>query len=179
MKLSGAKSYIATIDAARCRRQFRDVPRFLECCRKCPSFGKSWGCPPLAPDIQGIPENYSLAEVMAIQVVTPEGLRIDDSQAFLRPYRIELETTLLRLEEETGGRAFSIVGECLHCPPGSCTRPAGLPCRHPEFVRPSLGAYGFDVGAMTKDLFGLELLWGHGGFAPGYLVIAGAVFYNP
>ncbi len=179
MKLSGAKTYIATTDAARCRRMFRDVPRFLECCRQCPSYGKSWGCPPLAPEIEDAPQKYSLAEIVVLKVNTPEGLRIDDSQAFLRPYRAELESTLLRLEEETGGRAFSYVGECLHCPAGTCTRPEGLPCRHPELVRPSLEAYGFDIGAMTKDLFGLELLWGRDGFAPEYLVLAGAVFYNP
>ena len=44
-----------------------------------------------------------------------------------------------------GGRSFAYVGSCLYCPDGTCTRPEGNPCRHPELVRPSLEACGLSL----------------------------------
>ena len=85
---------------------------------------------------------------------------------------------LAELERRTGGRAFSYVGSCLYCPEGSCTRPEGLPCRHPERVRPSLEACGFDIGRTTEELFGIPLLWGTDGKLPAYLTLVCALFHN-
>ena len=54
-------------------------------------------------------------------------------------------------------RDSAYVGTCLYCPEGTCTRPEAKPCRHPELVRPSLEACGFDIAHTTSDLFGIEL----------------------
>ena len=58
------------------------------------------------------------------------------------------------------------------------TRPLGLPCRHPELVRPSLEAYGFDISRTTNELFGIELLWGKDGMLPKYLTLVCGFFHN-
>lgn len=61
---------------------------------------------------------------------------------------------------------------------GSCTRPEGLPCRHPDRVRPSLEACGFDIGRTTSELFGIELKWGAEGKLPEYLTLVCGLFHD-
>ena len=70
------------------------------------------------------------------------------------------------------------VGTCIHCPEGSCTRPEGRPCRHPELVRPSLEACGFDVARTASELFGIELKWSSGGRMPEYLTLVCGFFHD-
>lgn len=82
------------------------------------------------------------------------------------------------MERLYGGRSFAYVGTCLHCPEGSCTRPAGKPCRHPDKVRPSLEACGFDIARTTSELFGIDLKWGSEGRIPEYLTLVCGFFHN-
>ena len=77
-----------------------------------------------------------------------------------------------------GGRSFAYVGTCLYCPEGTCTRPEAKPCRHPELVRPSLEACGFDIAHTTSELFGIELKWGTDGSLPEYLTLVCGFFHN-
>ena len=53
----------------------------------------------------------------------------------------------------------------------------GEPCRHPELVRPSLEALGFNLGEVTRELFNIDMLWGRHGRLPQYLTLVGAVCY--
>ena len=84
----------------------------------------------------------------------------------------------LEMERQYGGRSFAYVGTCIHCPEGSCTRPEGRPCRHPELVRPSLEACGFDVARTASELFGIEMKWGSGGRMPEYLTLVCGFFHD-
>ena len=59
-----------------------------------------------------------------------------------------------------------------------CTRNCGTPCRHPEKVRPSLEAFGFDIAKTLAELFNIELLWGKDGKLPEYLVLVSGFFHN-
>lgn len=52
------------------------------------------------------------------------------------------------------------------------------PCRHPELVRPSLEACGFDIGRTTSELFGIELKWGADGKMPEYLTLVCGFFHD-
>ena len=70
------------------------------------------------------------------------------------------------------------IGSCLYCPEGTCTRPEAKPCRHPELVRPSLEACGFDIARTTSELFGIELKWGTDGSLPEYLTLVCGFFHN-
>ncbi|MBR5807373.1 MAG: hypothetical protein IKY24_01995 [Alistipes sp.] len=60
-----------------------------------------------------------------------------------------------------------------------CTRLNGKPCCHPELVRPSLEAYGFDLTKTLSELFDIELKWSVDNTLPEYLVIVCGLFYNP
>ncbi len=65
-----------------------------------------------------------------------------------------------------------------HCSDNECTRNCGTPCRHPEKVRPSLEAFGFDIAKTLSELFNIELLWGKDGKLPEYLVLVSGFFHN-
>lgn len=166
---TGVAEYIA---------RFRDADKFIGFCRECPNYGRSWGCPPFEFDADDVLRRYDRAVIYASKIVPAGKLPMAEVQNFIRPERLRIEQRLRRLERQTGGRAFAYVGRCLYCGDEPCARTCNLPCRHPDKVRPSLEAFGFDIGKTVESLFGLELKWGHDGLAPEYLVIVSAVFYN-
>ena len=100
------------------------------------------------------------------------------TQKLILPERIRIESELLDMERKYGGRSFAYIGKCLHCPNNECTRNCGTPCRHPEKVRPSLEAFGFDIAKTLAELFNIELLWGKDGKLPEYLVLVSGFFHN-
>ncbi len=156
-----------------------DGPRFLELCRQCRNFGNRWGCPPFDFDVEQVLRQYSYAHLMATKITPHEqGLPWTMAREYLRAEHVRIERELLELEERIGGRAFGFNGECLHCPGHGCRRPSGEPCLHPEQVRSSLEAFGFDIGSTLTKLFGIELLWGKEGQMPDYLVLVCGLFHN-
>ena len=159
--------------------RFRDAQRIAEYCRACPSYGSSWGCPPFGFSVEEYLSGYVTALVVATKIVPEqEGLPLSEAGRLMRPERKRIEARLLDMERRIGGRSFAYVGTCLHCPEGSCTRPDGNPCRHPDRVRPSLEACGFDVGRTARELFGIELKWGVEGRMPEYLTLGCGFFHN-
>ena len=166
-------------------RDYRDVVKFMECCRACGSFSKRWHCPPIAPEFEIDFSRYEhvriigykiIPETPAMAVETPGNVFTLARELLLVPAK-RLGNELLRLERELGGRAMGLaqLDNCL-CPEG-CTRPDGLPCRHPELVRPALEAYGFNVAKTAAKLLGLDLLWCKDDRLPEYLALGGAVCY--
>lgn len=173
------QDFTASLPADRYIAVYRDARRFAACCRACPNYGRSWACPPFDFDMDEYLSGYRTALIIASKV-TPlhPGLHLSDSQALLRPVRMRHERMLLDLEKRYGGRAFAYAGTCLYCPEGSCTRPDGKPCRHPELVRPSLEACGFDLSRTTEELMGIPLRWGEGDRMPEYLTLVSGFFHN-
>lgn len=159
--------------------RFRDAERILALCRQCPNYGKSWGCPPFDYDTDAILRKYQYVHLVAVKI-TPaeENIPIEKSQNLLIPERLKIEKELLELERRYDGRAFTFVGKCLYCGDASCARTCNRPCRHPDKVRPSLEAFGFDITRTLSELFGIELLWGKEGVLPPYLTLVCALFHN-
>ena len=159
--------------------RFRDTERFEACCRACPAYGRSWACPPFDSDMEACLSGYETALLVAVKIFPEEpSLPLGESLRLIRPERMRHERQLLMLERRHGGRAFAYAGTCLHCPEGTCTRPSGEACRHPELVRPSLEACGFDLGRTVSELFGFELLWSRNGLIPQYLTLVSGFFHN-
>lgn len=129
-----------------------------------------------------IPENFCASTSMPILWLPNysyrKGIPIDKSQELIRPERIRIEKELLELEHRYGGRAFAYVGKCLYCPDSECARKCNRPCLHPDKVRPSLEAFGFDIARTLSELFGIELLWGKNDILPEYLVLVSGLFHN-
>ena len=159
--------------------KYRNADVFAKYCVECNNYGKSWGCPPFDFDIEERLRQYDNVLLVVTQIYPSDAdLSINVSQELIRPERIRLERRLLDLESAYNGLSATYVGSCLYCPEGTCTRPYGKMCRHPECVRPSLEGYGFDIGKITNELFGLELRWGNNGKIPEYLLLVCALFHN-
>lgn len=174
-----AEDFTAALAADDYIARFRDAERIGAYCRSCPNYGRSWGCPPFGFSVEEYLAGYDSVLLVATKI-TPRirNLPIAEAAAMIRPERIRLESRLLGMERLYGGRSFAYVGSCLYCPEGACTRPDGKPCRHPEWVRPSLEACGFDIERTTSELFGLELKWGVGGRMPEYLILVCGFFHH-
>lgn len=168
-----------TVPVERYNREFRDAERFLECCRNCGNYGKNWACPPHVFDVERYVTAYRNASLIAVRI-TPrrKDLGIEEASELLRRERHKLEQRLLRLERETGGRMFGFSGRCYYCGEEECARIQGNPCRHPELVRPSLEACGYNLALTAEKLLGMEMKWGSDGRLPEYLVLVGGVFHD-
>lgn len=143
------KLFYATIPVSEAEAM-RSIPTFLECCRQCPSFGATWACPPIPQDPRAVTAPWKFLTIYACAVEPPTEETLFEAAAQLRD-------RLLEEEKRVGGLAVSGLGPCSICP--ECTRPLDLPCRHPDRVRLSLEALGYDVAALA-DHAGLKIEWG-------------------
>ncbi len=174
-----AENFSADIAVADYIAGFRDRERFLKLCMQCPNYGASWGCPPFDFDTDQVLGRYKYARLVATKI-TPEdkNIPIGRSGAVINPERVRMESELLEMEHRYGGRAFAFVGSCIYCNGAECRRRCDKPCLHPDKVRPSLEAFGFDIGRTLSELFGMELLWGKDDCLPDYLILVTAFLHN-
>lgn len=174
-----AEDFSATLPLADYLARFRDAARIGGYCRSCPRYGATWACPPFEFEVESLFEGRTTALIIATRITPAEaGAPLAAAREVIRPERLRLERQLLELEHRVGGRAFTCVGECFACPGEPCTRPEGLPCRHPERVRPSLEACGFDLERTASKLFGIEMRWGRNGLLPEYLTLVCGLFHS-
>ena len=167
--------HIRHITVKELMKRYRNAERFIDCCRQCSSYGHQWSCPPFSFDPGEILSSLNHAENIATTITLPRtDTPISEADQILLPERLRLEKMLIEKEQTLGGRSFATIGRCHHCPGQTCTRPEGLPCRHPQLVRPSLEAFGFDITAILADLFNLTLTWGTQGHCPSPLTLVTA-----
>lgn len=177
----------ATISMDEYVRRFRDAERISAYCRECHNYGHHWGCPPFDYSIEDELRHYKTIRIVAARI-TPEekNLPMEQGMRCLWPVRLELEKLVRGLEKELGGRAMGLAGQCSYCGarPDNyqaglpCTKPEGQPCRHPELVRPSLEAWGFDVGKTAEELLQVPILWSTDGVTPEYLMLVCGVAFG-
>lgn len=148
----------------------RDVARFEALCRECPLYASRWCCPPLGGSELSAPSRYTSLRLTGVKIVPGDSRYISEVRALTEPGILEEERRL-------GGYAALFTGQCRHCQGQECTRPTGGECRHPELVRPSLEALGYNVGALAEDFLGHRLLWSADGEMPEYLLLVAGVFY--
>ena len=163
--------------------RYRDVERMDALCGQCPSYGNSWGCPPHGFNPATISDGFKTVKLMGTTIefdeatraecTTPEMSRTVATQAMQEVWETILPE-LYELERQVPrSRCFTF--RCHLCPEG-CTRPEGKPCRHPELLRYSLEAVGFDVTAATRDLLGIDLEWSNDGRLTKHITIVTALF---
>lgn len=119
-----------------------------------------------------------IVDIIGVKV-TPHDktLLLSAADDMMRPITTALNEELLEKEQSTDGMCFGFAGSCPYCDGAPCARIEGEPCRHPDKVRPSLEAYGFDVSLTVKELLGIEIKWSEQGLLPEYLTLVGGVFY--
>ncbi len=160
-------------------RRFRHAEKFISFCRKCPNYNLTWVCPPFSHDIEKELLQYRHILLLAARI-TPflKDIPQTDVNQLINFEKRTLNATLIELERLYNGRALISIGKCDYCPDKSCTRLSGLPCRYPDKMRPSLEAYGFDIGHTVSELFGFELLWSRDESRPDYLTLVGGLVYD-
>ena len=172
------ESYTAEIEAKSYIEGFRRTDYFLEFCRQCKNYGRRYGCPPFDEKTLSLVDDYEKVRIMGIKIIPYNKLLpLIATNDLMEPVITEMNEKLLELEQSTGGYAFGFVGSCPYCGGLPCARITGKPCRHPDKVRPSLEAFGFDMSKTAKDLLGLEIKWSQGGLVPEYLTLVCGLFY--
>ena len=138
---------------------FRDFGRVRGYCHGCGRYGKCWACPPYDFAEEEYLGQFTTISLLATKITPSEGVALtpETAERILNRERQRLDRMLLGMEggltngltnasqtdpsthevSETAARAF-FAGTCILCPPEKCTRREGLPCRHPESIRPSL-----------------------------------------
>ena len=169
----------AIVDRESYVKDFRDVATFEECCRQCPNYERRWGCPPYSHDTLGDLLAYEKVLIIGAKMTPHDPKRPLSSVYELMDPELELMNGhLLALEKEVGGLAFGFAGKCRYCKGQPCARIQGEPCRHPEVVRPSLEAYGFNIALTAERLLGMPIEWSHDGMLPRYLTLVCGLFFN-
>ena len=171
-------TFTADIDAQSYIDGFRQADYFIAFCQQCGNYGRRYGCPPFDYDPLSIIKRYANVRIIGVKIIpTDKHLPLKSANELMEPVISRLNAELLEMEQALGGRAFGFVGTCPYCGGAPCARIEGKPCRHPSKVRPSLEAFGFDMGKTAQDLLGLEIKWSHDEFLPEYLTLICGIFY--
>lgn len=166
---SDAKTYIDV---------FRNADYFIKFCQQCRNYGCRYGCPPFDYDPLEVIRKYERVRIIGIKIIPDDKhIPLQAVNELMRPITTQLNKELLEAEKSLGGMYFGFVGTCPYCGDKTCARIDSKPCRHPDKVRPSLEAFGFDIGKTAKDLLGIEIKWSSGDFIPEYLTLVGGIFY--
>ena len=173
------EKFFVDIDAKTYINEFRRTDYFIEFCQQCKNYNRRYGCPPFDDNTLSIVEGYEKVRIMGVKIIPNNKLLpISAANDLMKPVITDMNEELLKLEKSLGGYAFGFVGTCPYCGSAPCARISGKPCRHPEKVRPSLEAFGFDMSKTAKDLLGLEIKWSQGELIPEYLTLVCGVFYQ-
>lgn len=176
--------HVATIAADEYVAQYRDAERVQALCAQCPKYGKVWGCPPHDFDVDGYLAGYAQATIYGSKIAFSDAIREqcdtrEASEAAMREALNEAWAQLLPfLYEQEARHAGSVIftGRCRLCGSCACARAQEQPCRHPDRLRYSLEAVGFDVAKTASQLLGIKLQWGKDGALPPYLTLVTALF---
>ena len=158
--------------------QYRRADYFIKLCAECRNFSRRYGCPPFDYDVVERISHYTTATIIGVQIIPEEKeLPLTRAQELMQPVINSLSEELLLEEKRTGGFAFGFAGGCTLCGDMPCARITSQPCRHPDRVRPSLEAYGFDLSKTSKELLGKPILWGKDNKLPQYLMLICGIFH--
>jgi len=172
--------YYKILDARDYVSHYRNIRYFERLCAACPNYGRRWGCPPFVPGEFADPVSFEKVGIILIKADLAAGTPADADtlQSIIGPVKADSERLLLKTEKAGDGLAALFTGKCSLCPGQRCARESGQACRHPESVRPSLEALGFDLGRTSSEIFGIGMQWCKNGHAPQYLTLIGGIFYN-
>lgn len=170
--------YVAEVDAEAYIRDYRMADYFIGLCRQCRNYGRRYGCPPFDADPLEDIKDYKKVRIVGVKIIPDDSrLALDAVGELMEPVTKELNEELLYMEKVRKGKAFGFVGSCPYCGGLPCARIKGEPCRHPEKVRPSLEAIGFDMSKTAKDILGIEIKWSKDYCIPEYLTLVCGLFY--
>lgn len=185
--MMSVSNYITNISVSEYISKYRDEDKFIVFCKQCDKYNNCWACPPFNFNTSEHILKYENVYIIGTKINLSSAIRsksktVDDSRKMgveiIAKVRKPLDRRLLILEKEIiGSRAF-FAGTCHLCDTNTCTRIKGEKCIYPDKIRPSLEAFGFDIGKTTENLLGIELKWSSDGLLPEYLTLVSGLFTN-
>ena len=158
--------YTGAMEMEQFRQKYQDREKYMAYCRECPRYDALWSCPPLSFDVDAFLQPYTwVSPVCAKIILDDETIRAaDDAEkiketgwAILSRVKRDIDARLRAMEPKLPGSVALSSGGCNLCE--SCTRKSGASCRQPDRMRYSLDAFGFDLTAITKDMFQIDIIW--------------------
>lgn len=155
--------------------------RFLAMCRECPNYAKVWSCPPYDFQPEVLLSQFSRITVWAAKIEFDavdhsQNEAVEQAKAVMAQEKLRVDFAALMQEKNRPGSLALYGGSCRLCP--ICSRIQAKPCSHPSQMRLSLESLGYDVGAISKHVLKLPLLW-FDKRLPEYLTLVTALLYNP
>ncbi|WP_298594523.1 DUF2284 domain-containing protein [uncultured Mitsuokella sp.] len=148
------------------RQKYQDREKYMTYCRECPNYGTVWSCPPLSFEVEEYLSGFAWVNILCAKIIlsdrtiaeadTPEKIKSVGWEMLLA-VKLGMEEKLRHLEKALPGSVSLSSGSCNLC--SACSRKDGKPCRQPDKMRYSLDAFGFDLSAITKDMFAIDILW--------------------
>lgn len=182
--VTSVNARLVTLPSCEADSRFRRTECFLKACQACPNYGTLWCCPPFSNSERPAGTHLTVMLVtIELEHTLPSGV-IDSNDVIaaltdiITDVRREPEARLLQAEKQVGGTAALFTGMCPHCAGQPCSRIEGKPCRHPDIMRPSLEALGYDLEAMSRELFDEPLQWFKDGVPPSRLNLLGGIFFD-
>ena len=167
-----------TVDAETFVRNYVDIPKIAGYCAECSEYGKNWACPAYKFHAEDLWKRYKTVRLIGEKLTLSDRLKdkkytdvgVEDflNEMFTRE-KIKMTLFIRHLENKYRGSRILSSLICSYCK--RCARLDGKPCRHPDKMRFMIEGVGGDVEAMSKDLFGIEILWTKDGVLPPYYVI--------
>ena len=166
---------------------YRNKDKFIAFCKRCDKYGCCWVCPPYDFDTEEYLSGYAQAYILGTKIIPDEEARLEydtpekalsAGRQMLAEVRRFIDPQLLGTETRYPGSKAFFAGTCFQCPEGTCTRVQHMPCVHPDKVRPSLEAFGFDIGKTAGELLHIELKWSKDGTLPEYFTLVSGLFTN-
>ncbi len=177
--------HCAYCDAETFIQKYRDVETFEGYCKVCPRYGASWACPPFNRLSQIDFSPFREVAFIGIQTFitddyqqpthSPQALQ-ERSEGVMTDVRRLADPILFSTERDLAPARLFLPGSCHLCDDSGCTRTAQLPCRHPQLMRPSLEAVGFNIALAAEELLHIHLHWPSDLRMPPFLTLLAAFF---
>ncbi len=155
--------------------------RFFNYCKACPNFNRLYSCPPFDQNMNDYLKPYPFITLVALQLFyTEEEIKkycgkeacMKYTKKTLSSVSDALKEAFLTLESIYPNTLSLGIGGCNICE--KCNRQEGKPCRYPDKMRISPEALGFDVTAILKKYFDINVCWSKGTL-PQYYTLMGAI----
>lgn len=159
-------------------KSYVDVAAFLEACKDCGHYGRVWSCPRHSFDVMEYWKQFRTLKLCALEIrFDPELVAEVETEDELKMVLEEIlpgekrRLTRRMMGEERkhpGSVCLSAGGNCKICREG-CSRPLGLPCRHPELMRYALESLGGNVCRTVEEILKVPMEWADLGRLPNHL----------
>ncbi len=148
LALGAHKATLIPADSVMLSTTFRDICAT----NSCGSYGRCHMCP---PDIGPIASLMEQVRPFRYALLYQTVHALEDSYDF--EGMMDAAAAHAQLSQRVEHAVRALIGNHLHLSCGgchlceSCTKPAGLPCRHPDAALPPMEGYGIDVYQTVKN----------------------------